>query len=381
MMDTFHLHRNDNPKHILKVKSILNKDHLTIGFARRFATYKRGNLLFKDLERLSKIVNNTEKPVQFIFAGKAHPKDEGGQSIIKQIVEISMKSEFVGKIIFLEDYNITLAKELVRGVDVWLNTPTRPLEASGTSGMKAVMNGVLNFSVLDGWWVEGFKEGAGWSLSQEKTYTNQDLQNEYDAEQIYQTLENEIIPLYYSRNKKGIPQEWVEYIKKCISEIAPEFTTKRMIDDYNDRYYSNLSNRRAKVIADNFAVAKEIAEWKENIREEWYKLELISADTSNLRGEMLVPGEVYNGKLILNINGLKTEHIGVEFVISESNTYGQLEITKVIDLRLDNVEGSIAYFSFEYSPSKPGSINYAFRAYPKNELLAHRQDCPIVKWL
>lgn len=381
MMDTFHLHRNDNPKHILKVKSILNKDHLTIGFARRFATYKRGNLLFKDLERLSKIVNNTEKPVQFIFAGKAHPKDEGGQSIIKQIVEISMKSEFVGKIIFLEDYNITLAKELVRGVDVWLNTPTRPLEASGTSGMKAVMNGVLNFSVLDGWWVEGFKEGAGWSLSQEKTYTTQDLQNEYDAEQIYQTLENEIIPLYYNRNKKGIPQEWVEYIKKCISEIAPEFTTKRMIDDYNDRYYSNLSNRRAKVIADNFAVAKEIAEWKENIREEWYKLELISADTSNLRGEMLVPGEVYNGKLILNINGLKTEHIGVEFVISESNTYGQLEITKVVDLRLDNVEGSIAYFSFEYSPSKPGSINYAFRAYPKNELLAHRQDCPIVKWL
>ena len=381
LMDTVRVSRNENPKEIAKIKDILNEKALTIGFARRFATYKRGNLLFKDLERLNKIVNNPKQPVQFLFSGKAHPNDGGGQGIIKQIVETSKRPEFIGKILFLEDYDISLAKELVRGVDVWLNTPTRPLEASGTSGMKAVMNGVLNFSVLDGWWVEGYKEGAGWALSQEKTYKNQELQDEYDAELIYKTFEDEIIPLYYNRNDKDVPEAWVKYIKKCIAEIAPEFTTKRMIDDYNERYYSKLKLRYQKVSANDFKLAKELAAWKDNIRKEWDKIQLISSDTSEIDSNMLVAGQTYKNHIVININGLSVKDVGVEFVISKSNPSGDLEIESIVEANLEKNEGSVANYSVEFCPTNPGSLNYAFRVFPKNENLAHRQDCSIVKWL
>jgi len=381
LMDTVRVRRNENPKEIAKIKDTLSNKALTIGFARRFATYKRGNLLFRDLERLNKIVNNPKYPVQFIFSGKAHPNDGGGQGIIKQIVEISKRPEFIGKILFLEDYDISLAKELVKGVDVWLNTPTRPLEASGTSGMKAVMNGVLNFSVLDGWWVEGYKEGAGWSLAQDKTYKNQELQDEYDAELIYKTFEDKIIPLFYKRNENDVPEAWVEYIKKCIAEIAPNFTTKRMIDDYNERYYSKLHKRFEKVSANNNSLAKDLAIWKENVEKEWHKIQLISYDTSELDNNMLVAGQTYQSRIVLNINGFDVKDVGVEFVISKSNLQGGLEIDSVIDAKLEKNEGSVANYLVEFCPSEPGSLNYAFRIYPKNENLAHRQDCPIVKWL
>jgi len=381
LMDTVRVSRSENPKNIAKIKDVLSEKTLTIGFARRFATYKRGNLLFSDLDRLSKIVNNPKKPVQFIFSGKAHPNDGGGQGIIKQIVEISKRPEFIGKILFLEDYDISLAKELVRGVDVWLNTPTRPLEASGTSGMKAVMNGVLNFSVLDGWWVEGYKEGAGWALPEEKTYENQELQNSYDAELIYKTFENEIIPLYYKQDKKGVPTGWVKYIKKCIAEIAPEFTMTRMIDDYNERYYTDIYNRFKKVNAKENKLAKELAKWKENIITEWHKIQLISMDASEMQSDMLVAGKMYKSKIVLNINGFNATDVGVEFVITEGDAKGDLKINTIIDAKLEKQEGSIAHFMVEFCPSVPGSLNYAFRIYPKHKDLAHRQDCPIVKWL
>ena len=373
--------RNENPKYILKIKNVLKPEILTIGFARRFATYKRGNLLFKDLERLSKIVNNPERPVRFIFSGKAHPNDEAGQDIIRQIVKVSKQDEFIGKILFLEDYNMYLAKQLVSGVDVWLNTPTRPLEASGTSGMKAVMNGVLNFSVLDGWWVEGYREGAGWALAQENTYKNQEMQDELDAEQIYQTFENEIIPLFYKRNEKGVPEDWIDYIKKCIAEIAPNFTTERMINDYRDKYYTLLHDRSVRFNANNSRLAKQAADWKKKIRDEWGKIEMISADTHELTGNLLVPGQTYSAKLVLNINGLSLEEIGVEFVISQSNENGVLVVTDVIEAVAEKSEGKVAYFNIDFSASKPGSLNYAFRVYPKSKTDVHRQDCPIVKWL
>ena len=381
VLDTVRVNRNENPKELLKIKNTFNKNTLTIGFARRFATYKRGNLLFKDLERLNKIVNNPNFPVQFIFAGKAHPNDGGGKEIIKQIVEVSKRPEFIGKILFLENYNMSLAKELVKGVDVWLNTPTRPLEASGTSGMKAVMNGVLNFSVLDGWWVEGYKENAGWALSQKNTYKNNDLQNEYDAEQIYQTLENKIIPLYYDTDNDGLPENWILYIKKCISEIAPEFTTERMINDYRDRFYVKLKNRHFLLIENNFNKAKEYSAWKENIKSEWKKIKTEHFDVNELTNISLIPGQTYKGGIKLNINGLNPEDVGVEMVLSESTSAGELSITDIIALNKETIEGSSVYYSFYYTPQKSGSINYAFRIFPKNPLSAHRQDCSIVKWL
>ena len=253
------LKNQGDPAKVVSILEKINPNALLIGFGRRFATYKRAHLLFTDLDRLAKIVNNEQFPIQFVFTGKAHPADGGGQGLIKHIIEISRRPEFQGKIIFLENYDMRLARHLIAGVDVWLNTPTRPLEASGTSGEKAEMNGVLNFSVLDGWWYEGYREGAGWALTDKRTYENQQYQDQLDAATIYQMLESEIIPTYYAKNSKGYSPEWIQYIKNSMSQIAYNYTMKRMLDDYIDRFYKKLATRSAVLVKDNYAKVKEIA--------------------------------------------------------------------------------------------------------------------------
>ena len=245
------LKNQGDPAKVVSILEKINPNALLIGFGRRFATYKRAHLLFTDLDRLAKIVNNEQFPIQFVFTGKAHPADGGGQGLIKHIIEISRRPEFQGKIIFLENYDMRLARHLIAGVDVWLNTPTRPLEASGTSGEKAEMNGVLNFSVLDGWWYEGYREGAGWALTDKRTYENQQYQDQLDAATIYLMLESEIIPTYYAKNSKGYSPEWIQYIKNSMSQIAYNYTMKRMLDDYIDRFYKKLATRSAPNIPDN----------------------------------------------------------------------------------------------------------------------------------
>ena len=238
------LRNQGDPARVVSLVERVNPNALMIGFCRRFATYKRAHLLFTDLDRLSKIVNNPERPVLFFFSGKAHPADGAGQGLIKKIFEISQRPEFLGKIIFLEDYDFQLARRLVSGVDIWMNTPTRPLEASGTSGEKAEMNGVVNLSVLDGWWVEGYREGAGWALPQKRTYENQAYQDQLDAATIYSLLENEIVPLYYNKDKKtGYSKDWVKVIKNSIATIAPHYTMKRQLDDYYDKFYIKQAKR------------------------------------------------------------------------------------------------------------------------------------------
>ena len=237
------LKNQGDPSRIVSLMDKINPNALLIGFGRRFATYKRAHLLFTDLDRLSKIVNNPDYPVQFLFTGKAHPHDGAGQGLIKRIIEISRRPEFLGKIIFLENYDMQLARRLVSGVDIWLNTPTRPLEASGTSGEKALMNGVVNFSVLDGWWLEGYREGAGWALTEKRTYQNQEHQDQLDAATIYSILETEILPLYYARNKKGYSEGWIKVVKNSIAQIAPHYTMKRQLDDYYSKFYCKLAKR------------------------------------------------------------------------------------------------------------------------------------------
>ena len=259
------LKNQGDPSRVVALLDSITPNALYIGFCRRFATYKRAHLLFTDLERLSKIVNNPERPVKFIFSGKAHPADGAGQGLIKKIFEISQRPEFLGKIIFLEDYDMQLARRLVSGVDIWMNTPTRPLEASGTSGEKAEMNGVVNLSVLDGWWVEGYREGAGWALKQERTYQNQGYQDQLDAATIYSLLENEILPLYYNRNEQGFSEGWIKTIKNSIATIAPHYTMKRQLDDYYDKFYSKEAANFKKLAANNNRLAKELAAWKETV--------------------------------------------------------------------------------------------------------------------
>ncbi len=372
---------HQNPKLVTEILGKLDPKALTVGFARRFATYKRGYLLFRNLERLSKIVNNPKYPVQFIFAGKAHPADKAGQDLIKNIVEISKLPEFRGKILFVQNYDINLAKTLLKGVDVWLNTPTRPLEASGTSGEKGVMNGTLHFSVLDGWWVEGYKKDAGWSLPAERTFEYQDLQDELDSETIYNLLEEEIIPAFYSRNKNGIPEKWVGYIKNTFAQVAPDFTTARMIRDYQERYYNPQFARSQKIKAGNFKLAKELAAWKYKISKNWNLIEVKNIEISDGITNKMIIGQQYPVKVYLDLKGLSCKDIGLELVITENENKQRPKIVERVELIAENCEGTVCLYKHHLHPNKPGTFNYGFRIFAKNEELPHRQDFGYVRWI
>ncbi len=368
-----------DPARVVEILENINPNALIIGFARRFATYKRAHLLFTDLDRLAKIVNNEKYPVQFIFAGKAHPADGAGQGLIKRIIEISRMPQFLGKIIFLENYDMVVAKRLVTGVDIWLNTPTRPLEASGTSGEKAEMNGVLNFSVLDGWWYEGYREGAGWALTDKRTFTDQSMQDRLDAATIYSTLENEIVPLYFNTNDNGYSPEWIKYIKNSIAHIAPNFTMTRMINDYIDRFYSKEGERSTKLMANNYAVAKELAAWKENVAQKWNDINVVDIQISDSMRTSASCGEDIEATVVLNTVGLGRS-FGVDLVthIQEDNQY---KFHKCFTLEIVKEDGIFVTYHIKTKLKNPGSFRYSFRVFPTNENMAHRQDFAYVKWI
>ena len=371
-----------DPARIVRALNEMNPNSLIIGFGRRFATYKRAHLLFTDLERLDKLVNNPSYPVQFLFTGKAHPADGAGQGLIKRIIEISRMPQFLGKIIFLENYDMRLAKRLVSGVDIWLNTPTRPLEASGTSGEKAQMNGVLNFSVLDGWWLEGYVKGAGWALTDKRTYENQAHQDQLDAATIYQMLETEIIPMYYARNSKGYSPEWIQTIKNSITKITPRFTTKRMMDDYFAKFYNKLSKRHAALVADDYKTAREIAAWKQNIVAHWDEIEVVYSNLNDiLAASQPSVGENCQVKVELDTKGLNDKGIGVELVAIRTSQHNNDKLYEVEPLKLVKAEGSRLTFETKYQFDYAGGMKFGLRMYPFNDLLPHRMDFCYVRWL
>ena len=368
------------PRQVIQIRETLRDDILTIGFARRFATYKRAHLLFRNLERLDEIVNNPKHPVQFIFAGKAHPADKAGQDLIKRIVEVSKYPQFLGKIIFLPNYDMDLAKKLVQGVDVWMNTPTRPQEASGTSGEKAAMNGVMHFSVLDGWWVEGYRKDAGWMLPMERTFENQAMQDELDSEMIYNIIDDEIAPLFYERDANGLSPKWISYIKNTIARVASNFTTNRMLEDYEKQYYVPMSARYQKMIENDFAMAAEIAEWKKKISREWDNIELVGLDLPNRSKQIIALGKSYYGEVKLEIGELSMHEVGVELVAAEQKDGRQVIREKHDFIPVEQV-GSVARYRIDVTADSPGLLMLAIRIYPKSELLPHRQDFALVKWL
>ncbi len=372
--------RNENPKLISEVLGKLNPNALTIGFARRFATYKRAYLLFRNLDRLSKLVNDPTRPIQFLFAGKAHPADKGGQDLIKYIVEISKRPEFAGKILFVQNYDMNLAKMMLQGVDVWMNTPTRPLEASGTSGEKGVMNGTIHFSVLDGWWVEGYKKDAGWALPQENAYDVNDLQDELDAETIYNILEDEILPAFYDRNSKGVPEKWVSYIKNTFAQVAPDFTTARMIRDYQNKFYGPQAERTARLVADDYKLAKEMAQWKSGVSSVWNQIEVKSTQITDGITNVLKIGEYYPARVVVDLKGLKPEDVGVEMVITE-NKDQMPTLIECLPFEVENVEGMQVTYKLDLQLMDAGAFGYAIRMYPKHPELPHRQDFYHVKWV
>ena len=372
------LKNQGDPSRVVALLDSITPNALYIGFCRRFATYKRAHLLFTDLERLSKIVNNSERPVKFIFSGKAHPADGAGQGLIKKIFEISQRPEFLGKIIFLEDYDMQLARRLVSGVDIWMNTPTRPLEASGTSGEKAEMNGVVNLSVLDGWWVEGYREGAGWALKQERTYQNQGYQDQLDAATIYSLLENEILPLYYNRNEQGFSEGWIKTIKNSIATIAPHYTMKRQLDDYYDKFYSKEAANFKKLAANNNRLAKELAAWKETVAERWDAIRVVSKDDSALSAAET--GKEYTLRYVIDEQGLN-DAVGLELVSIKTDKNGEEHIFSKREFKMVGREGNNYTFEATFEPDVAGAFKSCVRMYPKNENLVHREDFCYVKWL
>ena len=376
------LKNQGDPSKVVSILEKINPNALLIGFGRRFATYKRAHLLFTDLDRLAKIVNNEKFPIQFVFTGKAHPADGGGQGLIKHIVEISRRPEFLGKIIFLENYDMRLARRLISGVDVWLNTPTRPLEASGTSGEKAEMNGVLNFSVLDGWWYEGYVEGAGWALTDKRTYENQQYQDQLDAATIYHCLETEIIPTYYAKNSKGYSPDWIQYIKNSIAKIAPDYTMKRMLDDYEDRFYHKLATRSAHISANNYEIAKQLAAWKEEVAQHWdsFQVESFTCD-QDLTVNGPVVGKEYNFNLVIDRHELQGM-LGAEMVVmKEDPEKHTLSPINTAQFELMKEEGSKLFFKLTTTPSEAGNHKMGFRVYPVNKELPHRMDFAYVRWI
>ena len=373
--------RLESPRQMLQIIDGIKPDVLTIGFARRFATYKRAYLLFTNLDRLSEIVNNKERPVQFIFAGKAHPNDKPGQDLIKRIVEVAAMPQFVGKIIFLQNYDMELARRMVQGVDVWLNTPTRPLEASGTSGEKCVMNGVMQFSVLDGWWVEGYKEGAGWMLPMERTFADQHYQDELDAEMIYNTIEEQIAPKYYDRDAHGIPHAWVASVKKCVADIASNFTTNRMLIDYEERFYNKLAARKRDLCADAYRMAREIAAWKRKVSAAWDQVRVVDVERVQIDKGAVCVGEKYHFAVTVDVANLHPEDIGVEMVVAQQIVGGQtVNVVRTVPLARTKTEGSLVTYSVDYQPEETGTYDVALRIYPSNPNLPHRMDFALVKW-
>lgn len=375
------LRRHESPHRITEVLQNLNENSLIIGFARRFATYKRAYLLFTDIERLDRLINQSGKPVIFLFAGKAHPKDVPGQELIKKVVEVSRLPQFLGKILFLENYEIGLAKKLVQGVDIWMNTPTRPLEASGTSGMKAVMNGGLHFSVLDGWWVEGYQPGAGWALPMERTYQDQNLQNNLDAELIYNIFETEILPAYYSFDESGVPVQWVQFMKKSIAFVAPMFTMKRMIEDYKDRFYGKLYDRTLQIQANEWSMAQNIALWKKKMLRNWNEIRVEELHLPYQETHTMRIGESYEARVRINLADLSPEDIGLELISSVHDKKGQVKIVDLVAFHFEKNEGKQAFYTLRFTPSRPGSVNYGIRLYANHPLLPHRQDFSLTKWL
>jgi alpha-glucan phosphorylase-like protein len=369
---------SNNPKRTLDLINSINENALFIGFARRFVQYKRSGLLFTSIERLAGILGNVHRPVVFLFSGKAHPADTESIKLITKLITAAANPGFRNSIIFLEDYSMDVSTMLVQGVDVWLNTPDRYMEASGTSGMKAALNGVLNFSVMDGWWAEAYNGKNGWMLVQDPTYKDHELQNQLDAEIIYNTLENEIIPLFFDRDENDIPVKWIDHVKASLTSIVPMFNMKRMLVEYDKKYYKRLSERVARLRADNFKLARQIAAWKRTILPHWNEVEVISIDSAmaeKMRGSL---GEEIRIEVVLEIGRLNIADVGVEILISGSrlpNGYYRKDFS-VINHRDKEVT-----YECILRMEQTGSFDFAFRIFAKNDLLPHRQDFDLVKWI
>lgn len=365
---------------INEITSKLNPHALTIGFARRFATYKRATLLFRDLERITQILNDENKPVQIFIAGKAHPRDKEGQDLIKYIHEISMKPQFKGKVFLLENYNMEMSRHLISGVDVWLNTPRRPMEASGTSGEKASVNGVVNFSILDGWWAEGYNQKNGWAIGTNKEYDNYEIQDNEDSQSIYNILENKVIPAYYEQNSKGISEKWVELMKNSIKSTGGNYSTSRMLVDYTQKLYMPLVNLYNNYYTDLSSVG-EFNEWKREIARNWK--DIIIKEQDNLNDISINAGDVIKVACEIQLPNIQVQNIEVQVYYGKIKENGIVEKISVIPMKMinSNDEERKYYYEAQIELTTGGNYGYTFRVMPKHEMILDSENLNLVKWI
>jgi len=371
----------EHPGEILRVDSMLDPDVLTIGFARRFATYKRANLIFRDIERVKRILGNPDMPVQIIFAGKAHPADRPGQEIIKNIVDISKMPEFKGKVIMLENYNMNVARYLLHGVDIWMNNPRRPLEASGTSGQKAAINGAINFSILDGWWIEGYKNNSGWSIGKNEYYSSLNHQDNVDSDSIYTTLEKQIVPLYYTTDINGIPNDWVEKMKASIKVVAPEFSTERMIKDYTNDFYVPQMERYKSIGQDNYAKISDLCNWKNYITQNWDNIHINPINLTAYENNPICVNQSISPACLAYLGNINPEDVSVEVYYGKISNDGELHDSSSCSMKLVQKNGDMYEYRAEIPMKNGGNYGFTYRVVPKNPMLINKQDMGLVKWV
>ncbi len=363
--------------------SLLDSDALTIGFARRFATYKRATLIFRNIARIQKILNSKDMPVQIIFAGKAHPADGPAHDIIKNIHDIAKQEGFVGKVVLVENYNMTLARNMVQGVDIWLNNPRRPLEASGTSGQKVSINGIINFSVLDGWWCEGFNGNNGWAIGDDTFYGDENYQDNADSEFIYNTLEKQIIPIFFDRNEKGIPTKWLKVMKESIKSLTPVYSTHRMVQEYTLSTYLPLIARYNKISENKFRIAKDLCEWKSNIEKNWPQVQIISDKTMNqLKEHNCISNEPFKISTTVYLGSIDPKDVCVELyygTLDKNNTINDPEIIELSVVEKSDI-GTYRY-STNIALPEGGEYAYTFRVIPTHKDLADKFETGLIRWV
>jgi starch phosphorylase len=374
------LGRSAGPAEIARADEVLDPDALTIGFARRFATYKRGTLIFRNLERLTAIINNKDRPVQFVFAGKAHPRDHGGKELIAEIMQFARRSEFRRRVVFLEDYDMNICRYLVQGIDVWLNNPRRPLEASGTSGMKVCANGGLNLSILDGWWVEGYAGDNGWAIGAGEEYTDLTYQDDVESRAIYDLLEQEIAPLFYTRGQDGLPRGWLRMMKRSISSLAPVFSTARMLAEYTAKSYLPCARRFVKLSADNLAAARSLAGWRQSVVRGWPQVRIAGVEATGV--DPMHVGSELAVKARVQLGALKPDDVQVQLFTGLVDNQGEIQRPSTVLMNSDGKapEANTWLFHGTIACRSSGQHGYAVRILPRHADLANPFEPGLVCW-
>jgi starch phosphorylase len=363
---------------IAAAEEILDPEVLTIGFARRFATYKRAHLIFRDPSRLRRILLEKDRPVQLVIAGKAHPHDHPGKEIIRHIAQLSRTEDIQRRLVFLEDYDIDVARHLVQGCDIWLNTPLRPLEASGTSGMKAAMNGTMNLSVLDGWWCEGYAGDNGWAIGAGEEYSDREYQDQSESTILYDLLEKEIAPAFYRKGPDGVPRDWVQRMKACIRTICPRFNTNRMVEEYAERTYLPAAIHASMLAKDDFRAARMLASWKRHVQEHWHEVSVLSVQSDTTRE--LEIGSGLELKVRVLLGSLLPEEVSVEVLHGPLDAQGEILAGDALPLNFVSSEGSVAVFTGSIPCRSAGQHGFVVRVLPFRRELANKFETGKITW-